>query len=83
MAEDKIDKAIIDFFAALKELGELRRRYDSLIGNVKLNVYNIITHRFVSRDQSNFSSRVQYKRPIRERLFSCLHTPADFWGVID
>ena len=35
MAEDTIDKAIMDFFAALKELGELRRRYDDVIGNVR------------------------------------------------
>ena len=35
MAEDTIDKVIIDLFAALKELGELRRRYDNVIGNVK------------------------------------------------
>ena len=35
--EDTVDKAIIDLFAALKELGELRRRYDNVIGNV--NVY--------------------------------------------
>ena len=34
MAEDKIDKAITEFFAALKELGELRHRYDSVIANV-------------------------------------------------
>ena len=35
MAEGKIDKAIIEFFAALKELGELRHRYDDVIANVK------------------------------------------------
>jgi len=40
MAEDKIDKVIIDFFAALKELGELRRRYDNVIGNVNEIVYH-------------------------------------------
>jgi len=34
MADDKIDKVIIEFFAALKELGELRRRYDLAIENV-------------------------------------------------
>lgn len=35
MEEDKIDRIIIDFFAALKELGELRQRYDDVIGNVR------------------------------------------------
>lgn len=35
MAEDTIDKVIMDFFAALKELGELRRKYDDVIANVK------------------------------------------------
>ena len=78
MAEDKIDKAIIDFFAALKELGELRRRYDSLVGNVKLNVY--ITHRFVSRDRSTFRTGFSISAPFEKGYF---HTPADFWGVID
>ena len=34
--EDKIDKAIVEFFAALKELGELRRRYDNVIENVNV-----------------------------------------------
>ena len=34
MSGDKSDKAIVEFFAALKELGELRRRYDNVIGNV-------------------------------------------------
>ena len=35
MAVDAVDKVIMDFFAALKELGELRRRYDDVIGNVR------------------------------------------------
>ena len=41
--EDKIDKVIIEFFAALKELGELRRRYDNVIGkvNVTFRIFSV------------------------------------------
>jgi len=35
MADDKIDRVIMEFFAALKELGELRYRYDSTVENVR------------------------------------------------
>jgi len=31
MADDKIDRVIIEFFTALKELGELRHRYDNAV----------------------------------------------------
>ena len=35
MADEKVDQTIIELFAALKELGELRHRYDSVTANVK------------------------------------------------
>ncbi|XP_065909393.1 coiled-coil domain-containing protein 115-like [Dysidea avara] len=38
MADDKIDRVIIEFFAALKELGELRRRYDNAVENGYLHM---------------------------------------------